>query len=244
MVDFVYPASTTNLFGGSWNVLSSLAKGGRSMGALDSSFSLGDPGAWTGRKPTPTLFSKIPNIRLTGSVPVELRSPSEIRFSRGLWEGALQFGGVGSSVRLSVRDVLGYTGASDPFALAAPIDSDGDGLPDAWEKLAGLDMANQSDAKLDSDGDGLSNDEEYQAGTNPNDVRDVLRIYSVEMDGGAVAISVLVVPGHSYVVERTTTIGQPWSEFSRIDNAETDLYRLADPMTATSGAFYRVRLAP
>lgn len=45
-------------------------------------------------------------------------------------------------------------------------DSDGDGLPDRWERLYGLDEK-VADAHLDPDGDGLTNLQEYNAGTNP-----------------------------------------------------------------------------
>jgi len=46
-------------------------------------------------------------------------------------------------------------------------DSDGDGLPDAWEIKYGLNPHDPSDAVLDSDGDGYSNIEEFINGTNP-----------------------------------------------------------------------------
>lgn len=45
-------------------------------------------------------------------------------------------------------------------------DADGDGIPDWWEKLYGLNVS-VADADLDSDGDGRSNREEYNAGTHP-----------------------------------------------------------------------------
>lgn len=46
-------------------------------------------------------------------------------------------------------------------------DSDGDGMPDAWEETHGLDPLSD-DAGLDPDSDGLSNFEEYQAGSDPD----------------------------------------------------------------------------
>ncbi|WP_277223230.1 RHS repeat protein [Pseudomonas indica] len=57
------------------------------------------------------------------------------------------------------------------------VDSDGDGLPDCFEKRHGLDPANPSDGAADSDGDGLSNAEEYRFGTwlnNPDSDNDGL----------------------------------------------------------------------
>lgn len=48
------------------------------------------------------------------------------------------------------------------------VDTDGDGLPDEWEKKFGLD-ATTADADTDSDGDGFTNAEEFAAGTDPLD---------------------------------------------------------------------------
>lgn len=55
--------------------------------------------------------------------------------------------------------------ASGPDTL--PEDSDGDGMPDAWEIAHGLDPA-VNDANQDKDNDGLTNIEEYRRSTNPN----------------------------------------------------------------------------
>ena len=48
-------------------------------------------------------------------------------------------------------------------------DDDGDGMPDTWESLYGLDPLDPGDADLDSDGDGFSNAEEFAASTDPLD---------------------------------------------------------------------------
>lgn len=49
----------------------------------------------------------------------------------------------------------------------APLDSDGDGMPDEWEIAHGLDPHDPADAHGDPDGDGYTNLEEYLNGTDP-----------------------------------------------------------------------------
>jgi formylglycine-generating enzyme required for sulfatase activity len=64
----------------------------------------------------------------------------------------------------SQRDVGGwahYAGGE------APPDSDGDGMPDAWERAQGLNPNNAGDGALDLDGDVYTNVEEYLNQTDP-----------------------------------------------------------------------------
>ncbi len=65
-------------------------------------------------------------------------------------------------------------------------DSDGDGMPDEWERKYDLNPQDPSDAALDSDEDGFSNAQEYADGTNPLDAKShrdfatLLRVVKVE----------------------------------------------------------------
>lgn len=49
-----------------------------------------------------------------------------------------------------------------------PPDVDGDGMPDKWERLHGLNPNDSADGSADKDRDGYTNIEEYLNGTNPN----------------------------------------------------------------------------
>jgi hypothetical protein len=59
------------------------------------------------------------------------------------------------------------TSASATTQGGGPADTDGDGLPDAWEIQHGLDPNNPADAAQDPDKDGFTNLQEYQGGSDP-----------------------------------------------------------------------------
>jgi hypothetical protein len=52
-------------------------------------------------------------------------------------------------------------------SMPAPVDSDADGMPDAWENKFGFDSKNANDNAQDKDQDGYTNLEEYLNGTGP-----------------------------------------------------------------------------
>jgi uncharacterized repeat protein (TIGR01451 family) len=70
---------------------------------------------------------------------------------------------------IQTEDDAGNLGPPSNVASAKScvLDTDGDGLPDIWEKTYGFDPFTPGEQFLDPDGDGLTNLREYQAGTSP-----------------------------------------------------------------------------
>ena len=87
--------------------------------------------------------------------------------------------------------------------LLPGLDSDGDGLPDAWELTHfGTLSFGPND---DTDGDGATNLQEYLAGTDPNDPASVLAItsYTTAPGGTATTLTWRSVMTRNYVIEQS-----------------------------------------
>jgi len=80
-------------------------------------------------------------------------------------EGLVTAVGAGTATLSANYDGLTATTTVASFSA---LDSDGDGMPDAWEIANGLNPYDPTDAGLDPDGDGLTNLQEYLLGTNPH----------------------------------------------------------------------------
>ena len=136
-------------------------------------------------------------------------------------------------------------------------DTDGDGMPDAWETTYGLNPNNPSDAALDKDGDGRSNLQEYLSGTNPTNKLSVLKITNwvvqvlVTNTGLAwetntyVTLRFPAASNLTYTVEHTKDLrgGGSWSTVSNVASASVErsivIYDKNDPHKTTNN-FYRV----
>jgi hypothetical protein len=82
--------------------------------------------------------------------------------------------------------------------LGLDIDSDADGLPDAWERshLGTLTALPSADPDFDS----ATNLDELRAGTRPNDPASHLRLYLVALSGGSVQLEFYATAGRAYSI--------------------------------------------
>jgi len=108
----------------------------------------------------------------------------------------------GDTLRVSYDDLL-PAGQRLDYAQFALWDSDGDGIPDYWERerFGGLSVAN---ATSDWDDDGSPDCDEQVAGTDPKDPASVLQMLSVEViEGGWVIFEWSSVEGKTYTLEKS-----------------------------------------
>jgi hypothetical protein len=114
----------------------------------------------------------------------------------------------------------GWISLSNAFAyvqtdtIRMGIDTDGDGIPDAWERERFGSLA-VADASSDHDGDGVKDIGEYVADTDPNDPLSFLSItrYRVTGMGSPLDLTWSSRPTRLYhVQERTLVDSGPWSD--------------------------------
>jgi len=113
---------------------------------------------------------------------------------------------------------IGQPAQSTRLDLTLGEDTDGDGLPDAWEYalIAAL-GGNLTLADIrpndDSDGDGISNLNEYLAGTYPFDPNDGFRLSVVQVAAGETTLQFLAIRGRTYSIQASSDLKQ-WTPVS------------------------------
>lgn len=115
----------------------------------------------------------------------------------------------GSRVTVSFSSqVIVPAGQTLTIQIGSFVDTDGNGLPDAWEMNYFGHIG--VDPTADPDGDGTSNHTEFVAGTNPIDATSVLRISGVTPVANGFQIAWSSVPGMTYTLECTNDLAAPW----------------------------------
>ena len=147
-------------------------------------------------------------------------------------------------IEMATPPVVGSASARRRLNLTLGVDSDGDGLPDAWEEaqlyhgsyLPGADGWDLSliDKNGDLDKDGMSNYTEYVAGTYATDRSSVLSVSIKEKLATSARLEFYAFYGRSYTLESTTDL-KTWTAvpFSLSDPAAPDAAAAQSSLTST-----------
>ncbi len=133
----------------------------------------------------------------------------------------------------------GSPGAPEPSLWQ---DTDGDGMPDVWERRHGLNPG-VKDGGDDADHDGLSNLREFFAGTDPRDAASVLRLAFEFLPDGRLRLRFTALPDRVYRLSRSTNLAAgAWEtrrEFSGLSGAQSLMER---PPADAPACFYRLEV--
>ncbi|HKQ39852.1 MAG TPA: lamin tail domain-containing protein, partial [Verrucomicrobiae bacterium] len=123
-------------------------------------------------------------------------------------------------------------------------DADHDKLPDAWEIANGFNTNDASDAATDTDGDGVSNRQEYLAGTDPRDSNSFLRVrlVNVNLSAPAALLSFNAVSNKTYsVLYNDELSAATWSKLLDVESEVTNrLMQVTDPNPSAASRYYKL----
>jgi len=106
---------------------------------------------------------------------------------------------------------IGQPSLKTRIDLTLGVDSDGDGLPDAWEQTL-IDIYGGTLGGIgpgdDTDGDGIKNIDEYIAGTYAFDPEDGFKLSILSATNGHSQLEFLGIRGRSYTIQESPTMEQ------------------------------------
>jgi hypothetical protein len=119
---------------------------------------------------------------------------------------------------------MGQPGQETLLNLTLGEDSDGDGLPDAWERSLLAQGQNLRDINPndDTDGDGMSNLNEYISGNYAFDKDDGLRLDIVQRTKDGAVLEFMGIRGRSYTIKGSSNL-KDWNDLAfKVDGEEGD----------------------
>lgn len=137
--------------------------------------------------------------------------------------------------------IMSFPGGATPGAsnMSGELDSDGDGMPDAWELARGLDPFT-ADGHLDLDGDGMTNLEEYLAGTDPADAASSLRLEAIA-ENGSLTLNFNQEAGRTYTIYYREELGEgDWTRLTDLPAALESGPASVPDLPASAARFYRI----
>lgn len=125
----------------------------------------------------------------------------------------------------------------------------GDGIPNGWKQQYGLDPLDSKLANKDSDGDGMSNLQEYLAGTDPTNAASFFGITAIAREGNDVRVTWTMGSGKTNSLQVTTSAGSGFSNnftdlFIATDTVGSVTNYLDVGAASQTQRFYRVWLVP
>ena len=154
---------------------------------------------------------------------------------------------------VAVTNLAGSSSLSSTAVITVLPDTDGDGMPDEWERAHNFDPESPADAWEDADLDGFSNLDEYIAGTDPLDRETLPEIYIIVAGSPPTAsLFFTASAGKTYSVLRRDSLGDgAWMPFTDLPATSTvRAMEVRDPTPLAPGhtqRFYRLvtpRLPP
>jgi len=185
------------------------------------------------------------NVSAGGAAPLRYQWRLNSTNLPGATNAAISFASVQPShagnYSVVITNVAGSITSLVATLTVSAADTDGDGMPDAWEMAHGLNP-NANDAAFDADGDHMTNLAEFIAGTEPQDAQSYLKVDEITASTGACLLRFNAVSNRTYsVLYRDTLVSGAWLKLADVPTHATNRVETVGDTNVIGGArFYRL----